>query len=211
MSEWLDLEKLVTNMLLTDPLGPGDLVILGGQFPANQIKAFLQLWRLPRRAMPWSLWQWTDDIDMQCDEGMPGDLDYLERGRVFGSEGDLDLRRDGARFLWRFVGQAEAKLPQEITSGDYGAKSFWEGRENWRLRPYKRSALLWGSRDAAKAHGKSGWHDDRVGWAGLDYPQVDGNRVQVAYIEYLDGSNVELVRLLGLENAPQQAEGGDNA
>lgn len=210
MSEWLNLEELVRGMLDTPLIGPEHLAVWGGEFTADRLKAFLNTWNLPRDGMPWSLWQWTDDIKVQHRAGIPGDLDYLERGRIFGPDGDLELRRDwrrdGDRFLWRFVGETGTRKPQGFDVADY-----WTGREDKPVRPYQRTALLWGSKEAAKPYDKTGWHEDRVGRAQLDYPNVNGNRVQVRYVEYLYGGEVELVRLLCLEDEPSRPKGGDNA
>lgn len=206
MLDWLDLPKLVREMLdpqATPPAGPEQLTVLGGEFPASRLEMFLQAWALPRDGMPWSLWQWTDDIRLDHGAGLPTDLDYLERGRVFGSAGDLELRREQGRFLWRFVGPS---TPPPLPGFD--VDNYWDHPLAAPLRPYERTALLWGNRQAARNLNKAGWHDDRVGWARLDYPNVQGERVQVRYREYLRGSRVELVQLLGLEEAPARAAGG---
>jgi hypothetical protein len=153
---------------------------------------------LPHSGMPWSLWQWTDKIHLGHGEGVPGDLDYLERGRVFGERGDLSLRRDGERFFWHFVGELGTPRPQGFNATDY-----WKGREDQPVRSRQRTALLWGSREAAEPHGKTSWYEDRVGQAQLDYPNVNSNRVQVRYREYLRGGRVELVWLLDLEEVAE--------
>ena len=210
MDDWLDLEELVREMLGASLIGPTELAVWGGEFAADRLQAFLQTWNLPCAGMPWSLWQWTDKIQMKHGAGAPADLDYLERGRIFGPDGDLELRRDprqdGDRFLWRFVGESGIAQPQGFDVAPY-----WAGREDKPLQSYERTALLWGSKEAAKPHGKASWHDDRVGGAELDYPSVNSNRAQVRYVEYLRGGDVELVRLLCLEDAPDRTEGGDNA
>lgn len=198
---WLNLDDVLREVTETPTQGPDDLAVWGGAFDATRLDDFLQAWGLPRSGMPWSLWQWTDKIHLGHGEGSPGDLDYLERGRVFGEGGDLSLRRDGDRFLWYFVGEPRTSQPQGFNVADY-----WEGREDKPVRSRQRTALLWGSKEAAELHGKTGWYEDRVGQAELDYPNINGDRVQVCYREYLRGGRVELVWLLGLEPAPQPAE-----
>lgn len=207
MTDWLNLKRLVEQMLDADEtplIGAQDLAVWGGESTAERLEDFLQTWALPRSGMPWSLWQWTDRMEMQYEARSPNDLDYLERGRVFGQDGDLELRRDGDRFLWRFVGEAGTALPAGFDSTDY-----WDGRpDEWRLRPYERTALLWGEDE----EGTGCWHEDRVGWAKLEYRGMEGNSVvQVRYIEYLHGGNVELVRLLRLEKGRDRPKGGNNA
>jgi hypothetical protein len=212
MAKWLDLEALVQEMLDTPQVDPKCLTVWGGEFEfaAEMLEAFLEAWNLPQASMPWSLWQWTDDIDMDHQGAPPSDLDYLERGRIFGKQGDLELRRNGDQVLWRFIGVADDSdpLPAGVKSPDYGATNYWDEHEGRYLRPYIRTALLWG----ADEEGDGRWYEDRVGRADLNYPEMEGNQVVlVRYIEYLHGSNVELVRLLRLEPGPERPKGGSHA
>jgi hypothetical protein len=234
MAKAVDIEALVRKMLTTDPAGPGDLAVWGGEFGSQALEAFLKAWNLPRPGMPWSIWQWTDDIDIGHDAALPGELGYLERGRVFGEQGDLELRREGDQVLWRFVGPTSDPdpVPDDVKTADYGAVNYWgenaerdpdadpatidEGqavnycRENAGrgLRPYERTALLWGADD----NGDGRWRDPRVGRARLEYPTMKGHQVvQVRYVEYLHGGDVEFARLLGLEPGPDRPKGGNNA
>jgi hypothetical protein len=141
---WPDLRTLVDAMLAVPTVGRDLLAAAGGRFPQERLQGFVDHWGLPRKGMPWSVWEWTDDIRVDYSAGPPGELDYLERGRLFGIEGDLDLRRDGDAVLWRFVGSATVELPAEFPAGEY-----WQGKpEGWRLRPFERTALLWGRASA---------------------------------------------------------------
>jgi hypothetical protein len=160
--------------------------------------------------MPWSIWQWTDAIPPGHQATQPGDLDYLERGRLFGKQGDLELRREGDRVLWRFIGPAidPDPVPDEVKTTDYEAANYWDEHTERDLRPYERTALLWGADDDRDGR----WYEDRVGRADLNYPEMEGRQVvQVRYIEYLHGGDVEFVRLLGLEPGPDRSKGGHNA
>lgn len=204
---WLDLESLVDDMYASPAIRREKLKVWSGSIPAKpeQIRAFLKLWALPRAGMPWSLWQWTDRIELQQGASMPGDLEFLERGRVFGKDGDLELRRemrpDGDGMAWRFVGDATASTPEGLERDKY-----WDKMEGAHLRSRQRSVLLWGSREAAGNLGKDGWHDDRVGWAKLDYPNVTGERIKLCYREYLSGGTVEFVWWLGLNGLNEPCE-----
>lgn len=204
MAEWLNLEDLVWTMLKTPQLGPESLAAWGGAFDANLLQDFLNLWTFSQGAMPWSLWQWTDDIALHYGESDPGDLNYLERGRIFGSGGDLALRRDGGQFLWQYVSQNIESLPDAVQSAQYQVANYWTGRpKTWRLRGYERTALLWG--EYVPQTGR--WYDDRVGWATLRYPPLEGKSVvQIHYVEYLYGGSIELVHLLGLEQGQDREE-----
>jgi hypothetical protein len=208
MSEftWLNLEELVHEMLdvsRTPLIGPQQLAAWGETFPCEELEAFLNAWRLPRAGMPWSLWQWTDEIKLGHAVGNPLELAYLERGHVFGVKGDLQLRRDGDGFLWQFTGDTAVAMPAGFPAGNY-----WDAHPGWTLRPYERTALLWGE----DARDEGVWRENRVGRAKLIYPGMKGNQVvQVRYVEYLRGGNVELTRLLALEKGPDRPKGGPNA
>lgn len=197
-ARWLSLDDIIREVTETLTQGPADLAVWGGMFDASRLGHFLQTWDLPRSGMPWSLWQWTDKIRLGYGEGSSGDLDYLERGRVFGEGGDLSLRRDGEHFFWYFVGEPGTPQPQGFNVADY-----WQGREEQPIRSRQRTALLWGSKEAAQPHSTTGWYEDRVGQAQLNYPNVNSNRVQVRYREYLRGGRVELVWLLDLQEVAE--------
>jgi hypothetical protein len=204
MAEWVEIRKIIQEMEGTDEIDSGTLTIINGEFEVQRLEPFLKAWELPREGMPWALWQWTDDIRITYEESMPEDLDYLERGRIFGKVGDLALRRDGARLYWQYIGESEG-VPVEL-SADYGGTDYWDiHEEGWKLRPYERTALLWGEYVPELGH----WYEDRVGWARLVYPTLeDSARVQARYVEYLRGGDVELVRLVGLEPHTKQMAGG---
>lgn len=186
---------------MTDEVDRTQLAFRGGVVTtAVDFATWVSAWQLPRPGMPWSLWQWTDRIVIEHEAAMPGDLEYLERGRVFGPEGDLELRRDGDDVRWRFVGAPDVPLPPRSISEDYWAAACHG------LRAFERTALLWGT------HRSGGnWQDDRVGWASLRYPPTLGEpeRVRLRYREYLDGGDVAAVWLLDLAAARSGEEGID--
>lgn len=193
----VDLTTLVEEMIGAQPVGPDWLAMQGGEFEASRLAEFLASWSLPRARMPWTVWQWTDDIKLEHEAAPPGDLDYLERGRVFGDEGDLELRRDGDRVLWRLVGEPALGAPAVFAGLDY-----WKGREQQQLRLRERTMLLWGAERRDPGGNSTGlWQENRVGWARLAYPPLltGHRRLRVRYREYLLGGNVELVWLLRLE------------
>lgn len=193
MADWVNLGALVDEMRRAPSEGPRQLALRGGEFSADRLSAFISAWHLPRAAMPWSLWLWTDDITVGHGAYAPEEVGYIERGHIFGDEGDLELRRDHDRVLWRFVGRPHVVLPEGFDSEDY-----WTATSTTDLRPYERTALLWG-----KSTGRDAWGDNRVGWAHLRYPPGLGGceRVQLCYREYLNGGAVEAVWLLRLESA----------
>ncbi len=187
-----EVEELVDDPLISKD---GDIAILGGEFKASGgktleqvLEGFLKKWDFSR--MPYHIWEYMHRIEFT--KNLPDSEEYslLERGHIFGSGGDLDLRRDGERFLWRFIGPKGAPL----LSG-YGAKDFWAENPDVRLRQHNESALLWG--DYKEAFGR--WQEDRVGWAELEYPitsqqaRKQGERVWIHYTIFTDGGQVAFV------------------
>jgi hypothetical protein len=202
----VDLTTLVEEMVGAQPIGPDRLAAHGGEFEASRLAEFVASWSFPRARMPWALWHWTDDIRIEHGAAPPGDLDYLERGRLFGDEADLELRRDDDRVLWRLVGEPALQVPAAFASLDY-----WNGREQQQFRLRERTMLLWGAERRDRGGNPTGlWQEDRVGWARLAYPPLltGHRRLRVRYREYLLGDNVELVWLLRLE---PYAEGEEHA
>jgi hypothetical protein len=123
----------------------------------------------------------------------------LERGRLFGKGGDLDLRRDGDTFRWRFVGAPNVRPPE-----GYAAKEndFWEQHPHAKFHCYVETTLLWGKREGDR------WHDDRVAAAELDYPAPDdAERVQVKYQVYSRSGRVEFVWLIGVDEWQEESDG----
>ncbi len=177
--------------------------IQGGRVDVNGIEGFLAAWDWSQLDMPWRIWEWVSDIAFEHQTGMPtptpGDFRrpaWLERVRIFGNSGDLELRRDGAHFLWRFIGQANVVVPLGFENADY-----WQTYPNRVLSCYPRQVLLWGEEIKDGAGSPQGvWQEDRVGYARLVYPMMKGDkRVLLRYNEYLYGDNVEAVWWLGLE------------
>lgn len=214
------------------------LSIWGGEFPAGRLNEFLQAWQLGQKNMPWRIWEWFSDILLEY-EGQslpPVDLEqgrkpeWLERGRIFGSDGDLSLRRNGDLILWRFVGprmtalMAESEWEENKPKANHDldedkdlpflVNDYWRGRPaDWELQVRTCSTLLWGQerRDLDK-NPMGTWHDDRIGGvkSPLVYPNMQGvapdGRVQLCYREYLRGGNVEAVWWLGLKGLNERCE-----
>jgi len=184
-------------------VGEGDMAVYFGKFAAALLPEFLGGWQLPQPQMPWALWLWTDNIVLEHQKGIPNDLDYLERGHIFGEAGELTLRRAGDDVRWTFVGTAI--LPEEIIAHDapFNAQNYWTSNVNLRLRPYERTALLWG--EYMPQIGQ--WYQARVGRAELAYPTLAGHtRVQIHYREYLYAGDVALVWHWGIDSAADNEE-----
>jgi len=133
------------------------------------------------------IWCYTDACDIGADAA-PQDIALLERARLFGPAGDLEIWRKDKDFRWRYVGLA-AYAPQ-------GELLPWPGTETNPVYARECTALLWGQRPKDKSF----WYDDRTAGAALTYP-VSGapERVQVYYREYTQAGRPFAIWLRGLE------------
>lgn len=177
-------DNLVKQVVDGPQVGQDDLAIWGGTCTEDKVNDFLTGWDL--KDMPYRIWQYTDRINFEKNT-LASNAALLERGRLFGLGGDLDLRRDGDEFRWRFVGDPGMRPPEEY---DAKENNFWEQHPHAKFHCYIETALLWGKRKDDR------WHDDRVAAADLDYPEMDGaKRVEVAYKAYSRAGRIEFVWL----------------
>ena len=170
-------------------------VIVGGRFSHPRLEAFLSEWREQWGNMPWRIWEHVSAIAF-ADE--PAQSEWLQRADIFGPGGHLSLRRDGERWLWHFIGAA---LPTPST--EFKSSDFWEENGDAVLRRYEESVILWGEKvDKTKTKATADvklWHDDRVGAALLEYPQMSGNsRVYLHYWRYSEAGQTAFVWYRGL-------------
>jgi len=169
----------------------GDLTIVGGDVREEEIAQFLQ--QAPLSEMKWCSWEWDHRIILGEYTGTPGEIEYLERGRIFGKGGDLSVRRDGERFLWNYIGPSG--VPWEESG--YTLYDFWlENRDVHLQRWGKKNALLWG---VLKENGAR--IESRVGFNKLEYPPefAGSRRVVIEYYEYLYEGRNAFVWWYGLE------------
>jgi len=185
MKPWprVNFEELVQGVTQSQ-CGQADLSIWGGRCAESDLPTFLRQW--PLAQMPYRIWEYASEIAFEQDT-LPRNVALLERARLFGEGGDLELRREGTAFTWRFVGPGGVQPP----AGDYGAQDYWANHPEATFHQREEGALLWGKRDGAK------WTDDRVGAATLTYPAT-GERVQVHYKIFSRAGCVEFVWLTGL-------------
>lgn len=191
----VDFEKLVKEV--KRPLcGREHLAVWGGTCTEGVLTEFLAGWPLER--MPYRIWESTDRIDFEKDAPAPS-VALLERGRLFGPGGDLELRRESDRFHWRFVGPPDIRPPQGY---DTDETDFWTQHPDAAFHCSEGTVLLWGERRG------DGWQDDRVAAARLDYPApADSKRVQVRYNVYSRAGQVDFVWLTGLSEWKEKING----
>jgi len=169
--------------------GRPDLSILGGQCPEKEVLPFLQQWNLT--GMPYRIWEYASEIQFIM-ETLPANIVLLERGRLFGTGGDLALRRNTDVFEWRFVGLAGTQVP----TSDYHVQDYWGSHPNMCFHQYERTALLWG-----EFNGRC-WAENRVAAAHLNYPakeKAKGNRMKLNYKVFCHAGHVQFVWYTGLD------------
>jgi len=181
-----DLVKIVEE----SRCGHQDLSIWGGRCAQNSLKEFLSQWDLVQ--MPYQIWEYASEICFEKNTVLQLQNEtLLERGRLFGQGGDLELRRIGADLSWRFIGPKEMHPP----NGDNSAKNYWETHPEAFFHVHEEKALLWGQWNAEK----SSWTDDRVAAAQLNYPApTNWQRVQVVYKAFIRAGHVEFIWFTGL-------------
>lgn len=186
MNDWprVDFAQLVREVTDSPLIGRDALAIWGGFCPESALTEFLGAWDL--REMPYRIWEFVSEIVFERGT-MPGNVALLERGRLFGPGGDLELRREGDGFAWRFIGPAGTAPPPAAAD----AQDYWAHHPDATFFQRTETALLWGTRRS------DAWYDDRVGAARLNYPG-EGERLQVRYKTFSRAGQVEFVWLTEL-------------
>ncbi len=173
--------------------------VLGGQFDADDLTAFLNKWQKSDLNMPWRIWEHISFIEFGKPGDMPKEPRYLQRAELFGARGHLSLRRDNNRWFWHFVGLAGTALPTGVKS------ERWKPDECAQLRCYSDKAILWGEeivrdKDGNKEDVDVLWWEDRVGAADLRYPQhLSGiSRVYLHFYRYTQAGHTVFAWYKGL-------------
>jgi len=145
-----------------------DIQIWGGEIEEKELEEFIKKWDLSD--MSYRIIETVKEIAMTKDN-IDIDSEIVERIKIFGGDGDLDLRRDSSCFRWRYIGKNSP--PQDVT-----AENFWDKNPSKKFFMEEKEALLWGKYNQNMRQ----WHDDRVARAKLSYP-VNGNpeRVKICY------------------------------
>ncbi|MCI0396951.1 MAG: hypothetical protein L0322_18700 [Chloroflexi bacterium] len=172
-------------------VGTEELHIWGGQFSENSALAFLDAWQdALGRQMTWRMVEEVSDFYVQQvgpgDSTLPCEPFQLERLRLFGEDGDLEIRRDMADFHWRFIGEA-AKTWPALDGETFPYQDFW--KTPWPSPPV--------FREVEQSYYQWRLQDDRVTntWShGTGLP-VEG--VVLRQKHYLDNGRVAFVRYVG--------------
>lgn len=167
-----------------------DLAIIGGTVQETDVRGWLAEWHL--QSLPWQIWEEVSALRLEKDTPLPLDFALVERGQIFGEGGNLTLRRDGTIFRWHFIGLETTGV--QVTPD---VRNFWQEHPGAVLQRVDQKAILWG----AWRPDLGRWHDNRVGWANLQYPaELNGkHHVYVHYDEYLESGRVAFVWLRDLK------------
>lgn len=174
-------------------VGSESLTLVGGVVSGDGIDGLVDWLRGMGLARWWTFREWTDR--MRLEEGLAGPADDLPRlvwGRWFGKVGDLEVRRDGTRFRWRWVGARDVRPPETVAPVEVDFFNPADGSTP-RLRPrWGGRALLW---DRA---------DGRVATADGDttLALLTDERRRLQYVTYDDHGIVAAVRYRSIEPVP---------
>ncbi len=183
----VDFKELVEKVL-EPKIGRDTLTILAGLCQEKEMLGFLQQWEIE---FSYRIWEYASEIVFEKNEE-PAKINValLERGRLFGNEGDLSIRREGTSFSWLFLGAVGTQAPK----GSYNTQDYWSKDNNHKVEKfhcYPEKTLLWGEWNGRQ------WHESRVAGANLIYPSA-GKRVQLEYLIYSHAGQVIFVRYTGL-------------
>ncbi len=199
MNDFLQHLRDLSVSLTTVHVGT-DFCVAGGQL-GNQITSqettqavtkFLDEWSVTGLKTEWAVVETLREIWLGKWEKLivkaKADISFLARVRIFGACGDVDLRRDGTRWLWHFVGDTNV-LPAEIGGhclSDHSGYFYVPGKQ----------ALLWGQLNGTTRT------ESRVAAANLAYDDtLTSAHVGVVYDEYAAHGVTQFVRFRNIVNA----------
>jgi hypothetical protein len=170
-------------------IGANELIIWGGDFEADLLPVFLEAWD----NAPHFSWAMIEEVSrFHVEETTtPGQIlpeqPYLvERLRCFGPTGDLDIRRDGDRCYWHFIGETNAGW-DALDLAQFNMGDFWQDAGPLlKFREISQSYFQW-LRGKPEQRVK---HD----WVAKDVPEKRFNYLQQK--QYLDNGRIAFVRYL---------------
>lgn len=183
------------NSLLQKRIAKDDIQIWGGEIEEDNLQQFISTWN--QSEMPFVILETVREIIITKDYDFSTLAPHtVDRIRIFGAGGDLDIRRDTDDFRWRYIG--ENKLPEKVKGED-----FWEKNPNKMYFKEEKEALLWGKYNSDR----NLWHDDRVAKAKLSYPIVEHlERVKIRYRTLSEHGVIAFVRFVAIEGGKENEQ-----
>lgn len=166
-------------------IGATELHILGGEFGAERLPMFLQGWnQVPEGSFRWAMVEEVSQFYIAAPENaeaaVPDDPNLLERLRLFGPPCDLNLRRDGSRFLWSFIGEAGTDWAE---LNGFDSEDFWSAQNPPPIfRAVTREFQTWQPDDKRTSER----------WRGST--SLASKKVKLKQIHYLDNGRIAFVR-----------------
>lgn len=181
-----------------------NLFIWGGQIAndngesISQLPAFFQAWSAEDG--PDFDWMMVEEVDRFYVKTaslvhLATHHELIERVRLFGQVGDLDIRRDGREIYWRFISETHSQLPSAFP---FSAHSFWDDPKNKGVTfaRYEQCYFQWRRTqnepiETRERRVTSDWADDPA-LATIDY---------LRQAHYLQNGRVVFVRYIGFEES----------
>lgn len=187
-------ENMLKRARSLDDKARGDVVIWGGDFPADQLASFFDAWEEALAKLEWRMLEFASRFELQRVEGenkaLPHDLTSLQRARLFGPSGDLDVRRDGDSFRWRFIGEQDG-LPELAAS--FTPVDFWASHPDVTFRCASEEYYQW----------RGTGEEQRVNKSWLEQAGLPAEEVFLQQQHYLDQGTVAFVRYVGFKTKEQ--------
>lgn len=162
-------KERIEKLLSKEKVNKENIGIWGGNIKDIELVDFLKCWDFSN--MGFAIIETINDIKIMrgINYTLIDDSKNIERVRIFGKDGDLDIRTNNNEFLWRYVGSKYKELPSGLVGSN-----FFDYYPEQEFFIEEKSAFLWGKYDD-KSNKR---HDNRVGHAfatgRIDYP-VEGN------------------------------------
>ncbi len=164
------------------------LHIMGGKFEDTCLSTFCDAW--DKVSDGWFEWVMVEEVHQfevkkegKLGTAVPTTPFYLERLRLFGPKGDLELRRDGETFHWHFMGDVANQWLDLTTFEVKTHPAFVLPEVEERYYQWRKT-------------------DERVGGAWLAQVGSDDKNKKGMYLKqrhYLENGRIAFVRYVGFE------------
>lgn len=180
----------ISTLLDEKKIKQKDVYIQGDTIRENELNSFISSWDFS--GMPFAIIETLKEMNFTKDLFAKEYIfkpEDVERTRIFGEAGDLDIRRHETVFVWRYIGRVSPPAGQQ-------GMNFWNKNSDTDFFIGEKQALLWGIYHERKG----AWHDDRVAKALLSYPvEEKRGRVKLHYKTLSQKGCIQFVWYTGIE------------